>query len=270
MTPSTCSAQKKTGGQQEGEHGWVQHVQGEYYQRNVLKVFVILSGLVRNPESSSVHRRSLKSINKSPSPKFLESGYSIYLLNIHIIGIIFYLIFFHLLQISFLYHIMIIEHVKGTEGAQSSPATVIESIYPIIILIKVLWWIMELFCQALALVNIKILFLYKIFFHPTKSYCRLTNFYSWFKPDLHRCSLRTWHTHVLGCFVPVTQIRHWTWVYHWLTEPSVDPAPAFSMSWLVMTGRVMCDAAWHTAWQITPTSDGRMKGLWQCSDGIGS
>ena len=38
MTPSTCSVQKKTGGQQEGEHGWVQHVQREHYQRNVLRV----------------------------------------------------------------------------------------------------------------------------------------------------------------------------------------------------------------------------------------
>ena len=35
MTHSTCSAQKKTGGQQEGEYRWVQHIQGEYYQRNV-------------------------------------------------------------------------------------------------------------------------------------------------------------------------------------------------------------------------------------------
>ena len=32
--PSTCSAQKV--GQQEGEERWVQHVQEEYYQRNVL------------------------------------------------------------------------------------------------------------------------------------------------------------------------------------------------------------------------------------------
>ena len=45
---------------------------------------------------------------------------------------------FHFFHISFLYHIMILEHVKGTERAQSSPATIIESIYPIIILIKVL------------------------------------------------------------------------------------------------------------------------------------
>ena len=44
MTPSTCSVQEKTGGQQEGEHGWVQHVQGV--------------GPVGYPESSSVHRRS--------------------------------------------------------------------------------------------------------------------------------------------------------------------------------------------------------------------
>ena len=40
MTPSTCSTQK-TGGQQEGEHGVVHHVQGKQYQRNVLRVFMI-------------------------------------------------------------------------------------------------------------------------------------------------------------------------------------------------------------------------------------
>ena len=71
MTPSTSSVQKKTGGQQEGEHGWVQHFQIEHYQRNVLRVFVIVSGPVGNPESSSVNRRSPKSINKSPNSKFL-------------------------------------------------------------------------------------------------------------------------------------------------------------------------------------------------------
>ena len=59
MTPSTFSAQ--TGGQQEGEHIWVQNVQGEHYQRNVLNVYVILNGSVGNSESSSVHRRSPKS-----------------------------------------------------------------------------------------------------------------------------------------------------------------------------------------------------------------
>ena len=45
---------KKTGGQQDGEHGSVQHVQGEHYQRNILRVFVIVSGPVGNPKSSSV------------------------------------------------------------------------------------------------------------------------------------------------------------------------------------------------------------------------
>ena len=35
---------EKTGGQQEGEHGRVQHFQGEHYQRNVIRVFVIVSG----------------------------------------------------------------------------------------------------------------------------------------------------------------------------------------------------------------------------------
>ena len=36
-----------TGGQQEGEEGFVKHVQGEHYQRNVLRVFVIASGPVQ-------------------------------------------------------------------------------------------------------------------------------------------------------------------------------------------------------------------------------
>ena len=52
MTPSTCSVQKKTVRQQEGEDGCVQHVQGEHYQRKVLRVFVTLSDPVGNPESS--------------------------------------------------------------------------------------------------------------------------------------------------------------------------------------------------------------------------
>ena len=52
------STGKKTGGQQEGEHGRFQHVQGENYQRNGLRVFVIVSGPGGDPESSPVHRRS--------------------------------------------------------------------------------------------------------------------------------------------------------------------------------------------------------------------
>ena len=60
---------KKTGGQQECKHRWVQHVQGEHYQRNVLEVFALLSGPVVNPESSSLHRRSPKSINQSQNSK---------------------------------------------------------------------------------------------------------------------------------------------------------------------------------------------------------
>ena len=43
----------------------------EHYQRNVVRVFVIVTGLVGNPESSLVHRRSRKSINQSPNFKFL-------------------------------------------------------------------------------------------------------------------------------------------------------------------------------------------------------
>ena len=34
MTPSTCSGKKKSGGQQEGEHEVVHHVQVEHYQRH--------------------------------------------------------------------------------------------------------------------------------------------------------------------------------------------------------------------------------------------
>ena len=62
---------KKAGGQQDGEHGWVQHVKGEQYQKKILSVFVIVSGPVSNPESSSVHKISPKSINQSPDSKFL-------------------------------------------------------------------------------------------------------------------------------------------------------------------------------------------------------
>ena len=54
-----------------GEHGCVQHVHGEHYQRNVLRVFATEGGLVGNPESSLVNRRSPKSINQSPNSKFL-------------------------------------------------------------------------------------------------------------------------------------------------------------------------------------------------------
>ena len=37
MTPSSCSAQQiQVGGQQEEEHGVVQHVQVEHYHRQVL------------------------------------------------------------------------------------------------------------------------------------------------------------------------------------------------------------------------------------------
>ena len=71
----------------------------------------------------------------------------------------------------------------------------------------------------------------------------------------------------LACPETVMQIRHGSitgWQSHLLTRSCI----LCVMN--VMTGRVMCDAAWHTAWQITPTSDGRMKGLWQCSDGIWS
>ena len=58
-------SKEKTGGQQEGENGWVQHVQGEHYQRNVSRVFMIERCVVGNPESSLVHRRSPKSKNQS-------------------------------------------------------------------------------------------------------------------------------------------------------------------------------------------------------------
>ena len=38
---ATSPPKKKTGRHEEGEHERVQHVQGENYQRNVLRVFVI-------------------------------------------------------------------------------------------------------------------------------------------------------------------------------------------------------------------------------------
>ena len=43
---------KKPGGQQEEEHGLVQHVQLEHYHRKVLRVRVIVNGPVGNSESS--------------------------------------------------------------------------------------------------------------------------------------------------------------------------------------------------------------------------
>ena len=70
MTPSTSTAQKKTDGQQEGEHGGVQHVQIEHYQKNVLRVIVIVSGPVGNPESSLiVHRPNYKFLGLSLSTR---------------------------------------------------------------------------------------------------------------------------------------------------------------------------------------------------------
>ena len=57
MTSSTCCA-KNPGGQQEGEHGVVQHVQGEHYQRS-------LSDPVFNSESSLANKRSPKTIKQS-------------------------------------------------------------------------------------------------------------------------------------------------------------------------------------------------------------
>ena len=69
--PPLPAQHKKPGEQQEGEHGWVEHIRGEHYQKNILRVFMIDRGLVGNPESSLVHRRSQKSINKSPNSKFL-------------------------------------------------------------------------------------------------------------------------------------------------------------------------------------------------------
>ena len=61
------SKSNSTGGQKEGEHGVVQYVQYvKNYQRNVLRVFVVVSGPVGNPESSTVHRKSAKSVNQIP------------------------------------------------------------------------------------------------------------------------------------------------------------------------------------------------------------
>ena len=69
MTPSTGS-----GGQQEGEHGVVHHVQGEHYQRKVVRVFVIVNGPIGNPESSRVYKRSFKSHQPKPKSKLHIPG----------------------------------------------------------------------------------------------------------------------------------------------------------------------------------------------------
>ena len=53
MTTSICSAQKKLlGGQHEEEHREVHHVQGEHYQRKVLRVSVKVIGPFGNPKST--------------------------------------------------------------------------------------------------------------------------------------------------------------------------------------------------------------------------
>ena len=80
MTPPPLPAKhQKRGGQQEGEPGSFQDVQGEHYQRNFLRVFMLERGLFDNPELSLVHKRSPKSINQSPNswacPCRLHSGY---------------------------------------------------------------------------------------------------------------------------------------------------------------------------------------------------
>ena len=66
----------KTGGQQEGEHVWVEHVQGEHCQRMfyVLRVLVIVSGPVGNPESSLVHIKEVQIPNSWAWPCQFESG----------------------------------------------------------------------------------------------------------------------------------------------------------------------------------------------------
>ena len=58
MTPLPAHL-KKTGGEQEGEHGWVQHVQEEQYQRNVIRDFVIWSDPVGNPKPELSHPQSM-------------------------------------------------------------------------------------------------------------------------------------------------------------------------------------------------------------------
>ena len=84
---------------------------------------------------------------------------------------------------------MIIEHVKGTEGAQSSPATVIESIYPIIILIKVLMNNGTVLSSSSFAKYKNVITLQNLLFSSNRILLfRLTNLYSWFKPDLHRYS----------------------------------------------------------------------------------
>ena len=69
------SEPKYPGGQQEGEHGVVHHVQEEHYQRMVLRVLVIVSGPV-GPESSRVCSRSSlkKSQDHKPKSKLQNPG----------------------------------------------------------------------------------------------------------------------------------------------------------------------------------------------------
>ena len=61
-SPSPSPNSQNIGGQQEEEQGVVHYVQGEHYQLNDLRIWVIVSGLVGYPDSSSAHqKRSSKS-----------------------------------------------------------------------------------------------------------------------------------------------------------------------------------------------------------------
>ena len=60
MTPSTCSG-KKSGGQQEGEHDVVHHVQEEHYQNDqlkcvcvIVKVYLVTHSIIPNLNSGLV------------------------------------------------------------------------------------------------------------------------------------------------------------------------------------------------------------------------
>ena len=65
-SPKLFKGFQSPGVQLEGKHWPVHHVQGEHYPRKVLRVRVILSALVGNPESFPVQRICRKSKFKIP------------------------------------------------------------------------------------------------------------------------------------------------------------------------------------------------------------
>ena len=71
LPPLPAQHQKNPGVQQ--EHREVHKIQGQHYHRNVLRVWVIVSGPVGNPESFQLRTRRPKTIIQSPTKvKFLD------------------------------------------------------------------------------------------------------------------------------------------------------------------------------------------------------